>query len=334
MENGWASESLLKWASGALHQAALWLQPPGTKSLTLAPYLKDGPVLFLFTPRNPFHKHNYYYNLVNLIFSQILIRFFCTQNDSSTFFQIKEIGLQYYNCGDNLLIDDIVNRLEYIRLRDKAVHYEKSKRCMQLSDKIKNQQTVHRISVSDQQWINESCCARIMTNKCSVCKKTIVLSLENEEAVCSANLNNVDNSCKQKDVFKVPSDGEEEDRYEFCCDDSTINELETSLLQEENDPQSANAINDFHAKDECRRLLTGNNYHPPVFPKKLTHDSQKVNLTSYICRTNKTLALIAVDSLEFFHIAEGLGIDILKKKDKTAVAILDPVVSRPKKLFK
>lgn len=65
MENEWETESLLKWIGGALHQAALWLQPPGTKSLTLAPYLKDGPVLFLFTPRNPFHRHNYYYNLVN-----------------------------------------------------------------------------------------------------------------------------------------------------------------------------------------------------------------------------------------------------------------------------
>lgn len=300
LENEWAPDSLLKWVSGALHQAALWLQPPGTKSLTLAPYLKDGPVLFMFTPRNPFHRRNYYYNL------------------------LKEIGLQYYNCGDNMLIEDIVNRLELNRLEDKLKHYEKSKRCMQLSERIKSQHLVPRISISDQQWINNSCCAKIVTNKCSICKK-IAVSQENEEAVCAANLNNSPNSCKQRDVFNVPAEGEERDIYEFCCEDSTIEELETPLLTEENDPQAANAITDFLLKDNCRRLLTGNNYHPPVFPTKLSQHHEKINLTSFICKTNKTLALIAVDSLQFFHIAEGLGIDILKKKDKTSVAIVDPM---------
>ena len=48
-----------------MHRVTLWLQPPGSKSLTFAPYLWDGPVFFLFTPRNPLHSENYNYNVVS-----------------------------------------------------------------------------------------------------------------------------------------------------------------------------------------------------------------------------------------------------------------------------
>lgn len=60
----WTSENILNWVRNSVHQPTLWLQPPGVKAFTLAPYLKEGPVLFLFTPRNPFHLENYNYNLV------------------------------------------------------------------------------------------------------------------------------------------------------------------------------------------------------------------------------------------------------------------------------
>lgn len=78
-DSEWTSENILNWISSSIHQPALWLQPPGVKALTLAPYVREGPVLFLFTPRNPLHPENYNYNLM------------------------KEIGLQYYNCVDNVL---------------------------------------------------------------------------------------------------------------------------------------------------------------------------------------------------------------------------------------
>lgn len=57
-----------------MHRAVTWLQPPGSKSLTLAPYLWDGPVLFLFTPRNPLHLENDNYNLVRKVLSYIFIK--------------------------------------------------------------------------------------------------------------------------------------------------------------------------------------------------------------------------------------------------------------------
>jgi len=45
-------------------QVSLWLAPPGTKSNSLAPYLKSGPVLLLFTPRNLYLEHVDAYEMV------------------------------------------------------------------------------------------------------------------------------------------------------------------------------------------------------------------------------------------------------------------------------
>lgn len=82
----------------------------------------------------------------------------------------------------------------------------------------------------------------------------------------------------------------------------------------------------MYFKDQCIKLLAGNKYHYPIFPD-VTENSNSTKVTASACRKNRVLALIAIDSLQYFHFAEGLGIDVLKTKDKTAVVILDADVS-------
>jgi hypothetical protein len=99
-----------------------------------------------------------------------------------------------------------------------------------------------------------------------------------------------------------------------------------TLLKAKNDPQSASMIRRDFLREHCRRWLAGNDYHSSLFPR----DSPKqfnVNLKESVCKTNKTLALIAIDSLRYFHFAERLGIDLLKQRNKTTVVILDAAVS-------
>lgn len=99
-----------------------------------------------------------------------------------------------------------------------------------------------------------------------------------------------------------------------------------TLPKKENDPLSATTVRTNFLKEHCRRWLAGNNYHPSLFPR----DSPKqfnVSLKESVCKTNKTLALIAIDSLHYFHFAERLGIDISKRRNKTTVIILDAAVS-------
>ncbi|XP_015608172.1 thioredoxin domain-containing protein 11 isoform X2 [Cephus cinctus] len=309
--NRWSSENLLNWISSALVQAPLWLQPPGSKSVTLAPYLRDGPALILFTPRNPLHLQNYNYNL------------------------IKEVGLQYYNCGNNPTVDNVVTRLQENRHNAITRQREKSEHCEEILKEPKVPLHMPTISVSIQQWINDSCCANIVMNKCLLCKKKIVDTMKNQAPICTTTTEHRTPMCKGADIFSIPTLKEEQEKYELCCNRHQVSDdkndfsksnsksYETSMLTGENDPRSANNVRRSFIKEDCRKLLTGNNYHPPVFPKDLP-GHPNINLTELRCKVNRTLVLIAIDSLQYHHYAEGLGIDILNKRNKTAVVIIEP----------
>lgn len=66
--SSWTPVELNKWINEHIQQVSLWLAPPGTKSSTLAPYLKQGPVFLLFTPRNLYMESNDAYNIVSEFF--------------------------------------------------------------------------------------------------------------------------------------------------------------------------------------------------------------------------------------------------------------------------
>ncbi|XP_033213679.1 thioredoxin domain-containing protein 11 [Belonocnema kinseyi] len=303
----WTTDALTNWAGKEMHRVTLWLQPPGSKSLTFAPYLWDGPALFLFTPRNPLHSENYNYNL------------------------LKELALQYYNCADNYPAIELVKGLREKRLRAIMNRQNKIKYCTRLlSDgKIRN-----RILVSVEQWINDTCCAKIVMNKCVRCKRKITVE-EANESVCKIPLKEFNQVCLEKDVFSLPSKLKHQTDYESCCDygkDSQNRDQEFhSDKFDESDPYSADAVQQFFYKEKCEKLLTGNKYHRAIFPRDYEKDPS-INLTPAICEVNKTLSFIAVDSLYFYHYAEGLGVDVLNRRDKTAAVILDPNEDRSPKI--
>ncbi|KYN11957.1 PREDICTED: thioredoxin domain-containing protein 11 isoform X1 [Trachymyrmex cornetzi] len=310
--NEWTSENILNWISNSIHQPSLWLQPPGIKALTLAPYLREGPVLFLFTPRNPLHMENYIYNL------------------------IREIGLQYYNCADSMLVKDIIARLEAKRRTAVIRHFSRNQECADLKkNRIYTKQIKESVaSISIQKWINNSCCANVALNKCLLCKTKVMNPLEKE--ICTVISKKFD-VCKETDVFITPATiGQHEKQiYNYNknymsikLQESTLKRLhagieyKSSLLKEDNDSRSANMVRRDFLKGDCRRWLAGNDYHPSLFPRDSPRQFN-FSLKESVCKTNKTLALIAIDSLHYFHFADHLGIDISKRKNKTTVVIMD-----------
>lgn len=93
------------------------------------------------------------------------------------------------------------------------------------------------------------------------------------------------------------------------------------------DPRSAASVRKAFYREECRQFLAGYSYQRPIFPRDPDHSSDEVlELTESICKINKTLALVAIDSLHYFYFAESLGIDVGNAQDKTVVVILDPAV--------
>lgn len=103
-------------------------------------------------------------------------------------------------------------------------------------------------------------------------------------------------------------------------------EYKSSLLEEENDSRSASMVRRDFLKEDCKKWMAGNEYHPSLFPRE-SPKQFNISLKESVCKTNKTLALIAIDSLHYFHFAEHLGIDISKRKNKTTVVILDAAVN-------
>jgi len=102
-----------------------------------------------------------------------------------------------------MLIKDIITRLEAKRRTAVIRHFSRTQECTDLKkNKTYTEQIKESItSISIQQWINNSCCANIAMNKCFLCKKMID-PLEKE--MCTVISKQIDNVCKDIDVFTTP----------------------------------------------------------------------------------------------------------------------------------
>lgn len=75
-------------------------------------------------------------------------------------------------------------------------------------------------------------------------------------------------------------------------------------------------------RDKCKTYHFANEYIKLPFPKLVKNYSSDA-IDGMACVNNKTLSIIAMDSLLHYQFAEGLGINILDVKDRTAVVIID-----------
>ncbi|XP_015111249.1 thioredoxin domain-containing protein 11 [Diachasma alloeum] len=301
----WSCESLLQWLERSIHRVSQWLQPPGVKSVTLAPYLNAGPVLFLFIPRNPLHPTNYNYKL------------------------LQEVALEYHNCDNLYWTNALIQHLQRERHQSQLGHQESIQKCSELLSK--SQENSIPLSISLQQWVNDSCCAKIFMNKCLLCRD------RGPEDVCSTPPRHLHEICSQKDVFKVMNE-KDFDRH-FCCDGDPRGSQTSSrspgaaagdrrylssMITGENDPKSPENLRKLILRENCKYLMIGDKYQPPVFPVSLEGDVE-VKLRASACSGNRSLSFVAIDSLNYFHFAEGLGIDLMRMENRTAVVILDSV---------
>lgn len=112
------------------------------------------------------------------------------------------MGLQYYNCADNMLVKDIIDRLEMKRSTAMIRHFSRNQECARLLNKTNiytERMKESTITVSIQRWINNSCCANVAMNKCdTLCKTKAMNSFEKE----IYRAKKYDDVCKDTDVFK------------------------------------------------------------------------------------------------------------------------------------
>ncbi|KAJ9585352.1 hypothetical protein L9F63_002849 [Diploptera punctata] len=265
-DDEYTPDSLVKWISGNAHQVSVWVSPPGVKSLTLAPYVEDGSVLIMFTPRNPLDEHFYNYKL------------------------LREIGLEYYNCDENPWVMTLASRLAAERVSAATRQQEMEAECLVWKE---HHQEVPHVQVVGRHWTNDSC-----------------------RSMCEGKCRWTEGDLNFGPLHR---------HHYTCCKHTTHASYETSMLSGMGDERSSSALQEAFTLEKCRRLRRARTIYRPIFPHPAYHRKSPRRFTGLACRTNRTISLIAMDSLQFHQFAEGLGIDILKRTDKTAVVIFNVI---------
>lgn len=80
-------------------------------------------------------------------------------------------------------------------------------------------------------------------------------------------------------------------------------------------------------KEMCRNVLYAEKYHPTVFEEKTIKQNSIVDVNGLACKSNKTMAFVAMDSLLHYPFAEKLGINLSKYRHKTTAVIIEDKVS-------
>lgn len=92
------SKEILRWITEKLHQVSINVSPPGTKSMTISPYIQHGPVLIYFTPRN-------YYSEI-----------------SDSYVMLQQVGMDYYNCKGDDWVQEMSRDYLHQRRKDNKIN--------------------------------------------------------------------------------------------------------------------------------------------------------------------------------------------------------------------
>lgn len=298
----WTGKDINSWINKHLQQVSLYLSPPGTKSTSLAPYLKQGPVLLLFTPRN------FYTDL------------------SDAYVMLQQLGMEYYNCNNDNWVQEMAR--EYLVQRRK-----------ENKDQHKNLITECRKQFYKQfspEKIDGSKCH--FDKSVSVSFVNVLNSSKNSDGKFS----NVPNFCEVDDHKKPvePCDCEhlkinEEEclgskrdhlKYSYQANKKDEDKFQTSMIDQGLDELSPDNIIRYNFRRKCQMLKLAETKSEILFFDDEEEDTEpaSVDLVSGLaCKYNKTFSLIAIDSISFHTFAERLGIDILEIENKTVAVIMD-----------
>lgn len=94
-----------------------------------------------------------------------------------------------------------------------------------------------------------------------------------------------------------------------------------------NDARSPKNLQKIRHQNKCRLKSIAEKYNPPLFSESIINgENLIVDITGLACQVNNSLSIIAMDSLQYHHFANRLGIDILNRRHKTALVIIDEKV--------
>ncbi|KAG8236018.1 hypothetical protein J437_LFUL015969, partial [Ladona fulva] len=285
-----SADAVIEWVDKRIHTVAIWVSPPGVKSNTLSQFVDKGPVLFLFTPRNPFWEENLTFNM------------------------LREIALEYYNCNKSDRVMDLAKEISSSTKDLQAKHKDVAKRCESWIKKKLESFTLYSdlskqggINNGTCSWENDSCSSR-RSSKWDFCQA------DKEKSFTETSYNLFDMVCCQQRTKYCPNSDEEE----FIRDENTSSDSRSSLVQDDR----ISLLLSHSKEEECKRYLHGELMQPAFFPSDGDSHFSMSKIQGLACKTNQTISMVALDSLKYHHFAMGLGVDVLSRKYATAVVIV------------
>lgn len=300
----WSQPELHKWITSKIIRVSMWVSPPGTKSNTFAQYLKNGPVVMLFTPRN-----------------------FQTESvDAYT--MLRQIGMEYYNCPSlNQEWIKEMSRLyitEY-RTMNRENYQEFLQQCENLIAKTDTVAATDSRRKCHYQQSNQ--------RAVSISFGNIVNSSKLSSDYCPIGPRNAHEAYVQSACFpdKYAKTGEtcaivpkslvnnaDEDQFEGMVHHPI------SMLKTDYDSRSSSNLHKVAKRKKCELHFAAHPDDAPVlFFDRETSVANYDKILGLSCKANLTLTLVAVDSTVYFTFAERLGIDVRRFEDKSVAVILD-----------
>lgn len=281
----WNSREIIRWINEHFQQVSMYLSPPGIKTSSLAPYLKKGPLFILFTPRN-------FYNEL-----------------SDQYVMLQQIGMEYNNCNDDNWIQEMSRDYLFQRRKENLIERQALQHECRKMFKMFNR-------------------PEMMTKTCDVTVSFV--NVLNSSKNCDGKFKNIPNYCEVDELKKTTKDktcgcqvdtSGTKNKYSY---EANIREQQfpTSMLTHDGDNRSPESIQQYHFRRKCEMMQLSERKSENVFIEDVDPIPLKL-VSGLACKSNRTLTLLSIDSLNFHTFAERLGIDILEMENKTAAIIMD-----------
>uniref|UniRef100_U5ESM9 Putative thioredoxin-like protein n=1 Tax=Corethrella appendiculata TaxID=1370023 RepID=U5ESM9_9DIPT len=302
--SSWKSINLTKWIHNHVQCVSMWISPPGSvKSSSIAPYLKHGPILLFFTPRN--------------LYSET----------SDAYSMLRQIGMEYYNCPNDNWVKEMAK--EYIMEQRKDNLKTLNKLREDCSELFKRQTPTN----SDDEF-TENC---IKTKPISISLVNVLNSSKfvdgkHKTFELEKNYCDIIGPKYETEFYQCSSQQQEDFGSDKTCSSGkfyrkTDDEIvKTSMLNSEFDFRSPENILKQHFRRKCTLLylseLHGDNSN--LFFEHSSEENDNLELIAGLaCKTNRTISIMAIDSNLYHVFAERLGVDVLNAENKTRAVIVD-----------
>ncbi|CAB3224200.1 unnamed protein product [Arctia plantaginis] len=316
----WNESSLMNWLLENFSQPVQRIIPLWKKAFSFERYVDGNPILMLFTPMNPLYEQLPAYSL------------------------LREVAMEYYNCKNN---DTNQWTSELVKLQQVQRYLYQEKNFTKFCQEFKFKKPIkkhkfYKKEVESQNnkypWYNTT----QRNQKSGVfnffLKRGFTVSKDMENLGDISQVSSMLDwlqECNSKTSKTLPA---ERSFYEYYGQCQTFEEsltyepevptlpeeIETTMLPYEDDLLSAENLIQEDVKQYCRTMKFAYENGPPIYPGSAKDERHNIkHLQGLSCAHNFSLHIIAVDSMRNHHFAESLGIDISRKKDMTAVVILD-----------